>query len=182
MKCNDIVVFDTETTGLLEPRAIKLEKQPHMIEIYAARFSENGKFLDEIESLVSPPIPIPDFITKITNIDDSMVSGQPVFADLYKPLTELFIGARTMVAHNLPFDAGMLWVELSRMGMEFHFPWPPNWYCTIEHSMHIEGKMLKLSDLHQHAKGKPHKEGAHRAKQDVLALHRCYQWMIANEM
>lgn len=178
----DIIILDVESTGLLEPSAIKLNKQPFMTEIYAARFSSKGKFVGEVEHLINVPIEIPKHITKITGIDNSMLSGQPEFAEIYNDLVELFLGARIMVAHNLSFDAGMLWVELSRMGREFHFPWCPEWYCTIEHSMCLTGKMINLSTLHEHATGEPHKDGAHRAKQDVMALHRCYNWMIENEM
>ncbi len=173
----DKIIFDTETTGLLKPDATRVENQPYITEIYAARLDSKNNVIDEVETLISVPVEIPPLITKLTGIDDYMLMGQPEFIEVYKPLVNLFLGARTIIAHNLPFDNGMLWSELRRHDLEFKFPWPPEWYCTIEHSMHIENKRLKLSKLHEYSTGKEFKEGAHRAKQDVMALLRCYKWM-----
>ena len=182
MKFKDEIVFDTETTGLLNPTAIELEKQPHIIELFMLRIDKNKKVIDEYESFFSVPVDLPKQIQKITNITPSMLEGQPVFAKERKKITEFFMGTRTLVAHNAPFDAGMLWSELSRLGMEFHFPWPPNHYCTIEKSFHLENKRLKLTVLHEMATGSPHDNGAHRARADVMALLRCYEWMIEEGM
>jgi len=178
----DSIILDTETTGLLEPNAIQLIKQPYMIEIYAARLNNKNKIIDELETFFTVPIKIEHHIKKITGIDESMTLGSPEFIEIYDNLCDLFLGAKRMIGHNLPFDAGMLWVELSRIEKEFQFPWPPDWYCTIEKSMHLENKRLKLSALHKHATGKEHKEGAHRARKDVEATLRCYKWMIKNKM
>lgn len=179
---NDKIFLDVETTGLLEPKTSLLVQQPYMIELYAARTDSKNKVLDEIETFVHCPIPIPAHITKITGIEENMLLGAPGFMRIYPALVELFIGTREIIAHNLPFDAGILWVELARLGLEFNFPWPPIHYCTIEHSYHLENKRLKLSALHEYATGSEYKEGAHRAKQDVLALMRCYKWMKKNDM
>jgi len=177
MKNNDKVIFDTETTGLLEPSAALVSQQPHMIEIYAARLDKKNKIIGEVDALIYSPIEIPKYITKINNINDDMLLGAPEFIELYKPLVELFIGTRTAIGHNVVFDMGILWTALSRIDKEFKFPWCPEWYCTLEHSMHLENKRLKLGKLHEYATGTAFKEGAHRAKQDVLATLRCYDWM-----
>lgn len=177
----DKIIFDVETTGLLKPEASSVTEQPFITEFYAARLDKNNKVIGEVDSLISVPVEIEPFITRLTGIDNTMLIGQPEFIEIYKPLTELFIGTRTIVAHNLPFDSGMLWAELFRLGLEFKFPWPPEWYCTIEHSMYIEGKRLKLSKLHKYATGEEFKEGAHRAKQDTMALLRCYKWLVKEE-
>lgn len=177
MKHKDKIIFDTETTGLLEPTTILLSDQPHMIEIYAARLDHKNKIIDEIESFVSCPIEIPKHITKINNIDDDMLLGAPDFIEIYKPLCELFVGCVELIGHNVNFDAGMLWAQLSRIDKTFNFPWIKEWYCTMEHSMYIENKRLKLGKLHEYATGEFFKEGAHRAKQDVFATLRCYEWL-----
>ena len=177
MKHKDKIILDTETTGLLEPKTILLKDQPHMIEIYAARLDHKNKIIDEIETFISCPIEIPKFITKITNIDDDMLLGAPDFLDIYNPLCELFVGCTELIGHNINFDAGMLWVQLSRIDKTFNFPWIKEWYCTMEKSMYLENKRLKLSALHKYATGEEHKEGAHRAKQDVFATLRSYEWL-----
>jgi len=182
MKHKDKIVFDTETTGLPEPEATLVSQQPHMIEIYAARLYHKNKVIDEVDALIYSPIEIPKFITKITGIDGDMLLGAPEFIELYKPLVNLFIGTRTVIGHNISFDMGILWIELRRIGKEFKFPWQPEWYCTMERSMHLENKRLKLGKLHEYATGEEFKEGAHRARQDVLATLRCYKWMIKEGM
>jgi len=178
MKFRDTIILDTETTGLLVPEASLLEHQPYITELYAMRVDHKGNLIDEFETFFKVPVPLEKHIIKLTGITDNMLQGAPEFAEEYKNLVEFFMGTRRMVAHNLPFDAGMLWAELSRIGKEFMFPWPPEYYCTIEKSFHIENKRIKLSRLHEHATGKEFKEGAHRAKQDVFALKRCYDWLV----
>lgn len=177
MKYRDSIILDTETTGLLEADAIELSEQPHMIELFMLRVDKKFKVIDEYESFFSVPVDLPKHITKITNITPSMLEGAPTFAHERKDITEFCMGSRRLVAHNLPFDAGVIWAELSRLGMEFNFPWAPEHYCTIEKSFHIKNKRLKLTDLHEIATGEPHDKGAHRARNDVLALARCYEWL-----
>ena len=177
MKHKDKIITDTETTGLLEPNTVLLSQQPYITEIYAARLDHKNNIIDEIETFFHVPVEIPKHITKITGIDDSMLIGAPRFVEKYNELCKLFLGTTQLIGHNINFDAGMIWAELARIDKVFNFPWPKEWYCTMEHSMHLENKRLKLSKLHEYATGKEHKEGAHRAKQDVLATYRCYKWM-----
>jgi len=175
------IILDTETTGLLKPDAIQLDKQPYITELFMIKIKKN-KIVDEYESLFSVPVELEKHIQKITNITPDMLEGQPVFAQEYKRIAKFFLGCDTVIAHNLPFDLGVLWVELSRIGKEFNFPWPINHVCTIEKSMHLENKRIKLSRLHEYATGRPHSEGAHRARADVMALKECYDWMVKEKM
>lgn len=172
-----MIFLDTETTGLLRPTASSLSDQPRITEVYLLKLDESLQIVDEIETLVNPTIPIPETITKITGITDEMVAGCPTFPMLYPRLCEFFLGERTVVAHNCSFDMGVFWAELARMEAEFKFPWPQEWICTVERSFHLKNKRLKLSDLHEMATGKPHVDNAHRAKDDVHAMVRCYLWL-----
>lgn len=175
-----MIFLDTETTGLLVPDANDLNMQPYITELYCVKIEWDGdsfSFIDEFESLFSIPIPLDPIITKITGITDEMLLGQPSFAAKYKELCDFFLGEHTMVGHNLSFDTGMIYNELARIQCEIKFPWPMNHKCTVELSMAIENHRLKLSRLHELATGSPH-EGAHRAKSDVHAMIRCYEWLI----
>lgn len=178
MAKENIILFDTETTGLLKPEASDISQQPSITEIYCCKIDEDGNFLDDFESLINPGVPISEEITKITGIDDEMVKASPTFAGLYPALAEFFLGTKTMVAHNLRFDRDMLKYSLRRIGREHLFPWPIVHHCTIELSRPIARKMgkkrLRLTHLHEELMGKPHDDGAHRAKADVMALTRCY--------
>ena len=174
-----IVVFDTETTGLLKPESANLELQPYITEIYCVKIDESFQIIEEIDTFVKPPIPIPPEVVKINNINDEMVKDAPVFPLLYSRLAKFFTGVDVVVAHNLPFDIGILLNELRRIDKVTKFPWPRHQICTVEKTMHLKGHRLKLAQLHQIALGKGFKD-AHRAKQDVFALVRCFHWLTEN--
>lgn len=169
-------LIDTETTGLLEAEGTDLSLQPHLTEIYAMQVDDDGKVICELDTLIKPPIPLPEIITKITGLTDAALAGAPSFAEIFPKLVEVFFCSHTVVAHNLPFDEGMVINELKRLGKEHHFPYPPIKYCTVEQSMWIKGHRLKNSELYEHATGKEI-VGAHRAKVDVLAMYESYKWL-----
>lgn len=172
-----MLFLDNETTGLLKPELTDLQLQPYVTEICMIKTDKKFNLIDEVNTLINPGVPIPDFITKITGITDGMVADKPSFMDVFKDLAELTTGERGIVAHNAPFDLGVLKYEMRRIGMEYNYPWPMNHICTVEATRHLEHKMLKLGYLHELATGKPH-EGAHRAQADVYALIRCYKWLV----
>ncbi len=90
-----IVALDIETTGL-DP------KTDAIIEIGAVRFS--GRRIEgEFSTLVNPNRHIPEFITGLTGIDDSMVRQAPRIREVLEELTA-FIGDSPILGHNLKFD------------------------------------------------------------------------------
>jgi DNA polymerase III epsilon subunit-like protein len=140
------------------------------------KLDDDLNFIDDIETFVKPPVPIPDIVTKITGITDATVANAPTFVQLYNEWVDFFIGERIVVGHHVTFDLGVLYCELARHSYEFHFPWPATWLCTVEKSMSIEHRRLTLSKLHELATGQPH-EGAHRAKADVIATIKGFAWL-----
>ncbi len=92
---SDIVVLDTETTGL--------DDKAEIIEMGV--IDKNGDVL--IDCLVKPTRPVPGFITKINNIDNDMVkdagqSWRNVAMDLVN------YSDRTFVMYNAVFDVRMI--------------------------------------------------------------------------
>lgn len=173
------IFFDTETTGLLNPNANDVRKQPYIIEICVIKCDDEMNVVEKYTSLVKPPIPISEEITKITKIDERMVKDAPAFSGIYPDLCRIFLGCDTMVAHNLGFDRSMLANELLRLDKLLHFPWPHKHICTVERSMSYEGRRLNLTKLYEKATGKPQIDNAHRAESDVLALMECYKFLVA---
>lgn len=176
-----VTVIDTETTGLKKPDGTDLTLCPYIIEIYAAQFEiedggRNSFICREFETFIKPPVPIPGFITKITGINDEMVKSSPSFVEVYKDLIKIFLGSEELIAANLNFDQYMLITELRRIGKEYHFPYPPKKFCTIEQSMHKKGYRLKNSELYKIATGNEIIE-SHRAKNDALATFESYKWL-----
>lgn len=182
---SNIIVWDTETTGLLQPEIVDLNKQPYIIEICCIKLEmdeeKNLEVVDIFETFVKPPVPISEEITKITGIDESMVANSPEFIEIYKDLAEFHKGVDTTVAHNLMFDMGMLTNELARHDLEYKFPYPMNHVCTVEASMAIKNKRMKLGDLYKHVTGS-YIQGAHRARVDVEALVECYAYLVKENM
>lgn len=168
------ILMDAETTGLLRPSERPLSEQPFITEIYLLK--KQGKKSSRYHSMVKPPIPIPEECIEITGITDDMVKDAPSFAEIYYYISKFFLGTHRLVAHNVTFDSGVLEYELKRIDRVTKFPWPPEHYCTVEESFHIKGRRLKLSELHIIATDVDFK-GAHRAKEDVEALERCYNYL-----
>jgi len=177
-----MIIFDTETTGLLGPEALPLEKQPSIIEFGAVKLDPvKLKVIDRIEFLINPGRPIPASISKTTGITDDMVRGCPPFAGRLEEISRFFLGCERDIAHNNAFDNGMLKVELERMGKVTSFPWTPEHLCTVEITLPLRGYRLSLGKLYEELTGKVMKE-AHRVKADVTALNICVIELIKRKI
>ncbi|HOA85390.1 MAG TPA: exonuclease domain-containing protein, partial [Bacillota bacterium] len=106
----EFVVFDIETTGLSAQNC-------KIIEIGAVLVS-GGKIGDRFHTFVDPEEPISNEITRLTGIDDSMVTGAPSQTEAVAAFLE-FAGDRTLVAHNADFDVGFVRIACERAGMPF---------------------------------------------------------------
>jgi DNA polymerase III epsilon subunit-like protein len=162
------IIFDTETTGLLLPNRAPLEKQPRIIELGALKIDHTGE-IGSISQLINPDVEISPTITKITGITQEQLTGMPSFVDFLPQLKEFFTGVDTLIAHNCPFDAGMLTNELLRAGCE-DFPWPPEKICTVQEYLPLFGHRPKLTKLYEKIMGEPLMQ-THRALDDVMAVH-----------
>ena len=93
------IVIDVETTGLDAQRDA-------IIEIAAVTFRGN-EVVDEFSSLVYPQQKIPDYITDLTGIDDTMVADAPILSNLRVQLRRI-LADNILVGHNVGFDLGFL--------------------------------------------------------------------------
>lgn len=169
-----ILLFDTETTGLLAAKMAPIEKQPYLTEICCIMVDENFKIIEELETFIKPEIPIPDFISRITGITEDTVKDARSFAEVRSAILYLFNEATEIVAHNLPFDKSVLHYNFKRIGEKI--PFKQIQTCTIQKSMSLTGRRLSLQNLHKHLFGEGF-DGAHRARVDVEAMIRCYTEM-----
>ena len=191
-----LIVFDTETTGLLEARPTPLSRQPHIIEFAGIRLEmdvpadgQPAKFIESsrLEFLCKPGKTlatgdfINDKITEFTGIRNEDLKDKEPFAAHYTDLVRFFFGTEYLFAHYLAFDRDMLAIELQRMEKHFQFPWPPHHRCTVEASIGVRGYRLNLQALHEEATGMKF-EGAHRAMADVEALVKTLPYLAANEL
>ena len=171
-----MIFLDAETTGLMKPDAAELNLQPFLTELYVAKFTDDLEFISEFDSMFKPMVPISEEIERITGITNEMVANAPKFIEQYDQLCDFFLGETVAVGHNVSFDLGVIWAELARHRLEYKFPWPKTWICTVEKSMSIEHRRMKLSSLYELATGHPH-VNAHRARGDVEATFVCYKYL-----
>jgi DNA polymerase III epsilon subunit-like protein len=165
-----MIILDTETTGLLKLAALGAEQQPQIIDFAAVKIDDaSGDEIDRIEFLVNPGKPLEAVITKITGLTDADLASLPPFTHHVATLAEFFRGERAMIAHNMPFDKGLLYWELVRLDLVTSFPWPAQQLCTVQ--LHIEefGHRPKLTELYEARMGKKLAQ-KHRAMADVEAL------------
>lgn len=102
------LVFDTETTGLAPPS--------YLVELGAVLLSPEFHVEQTFESLVRPPVPIPRGATRVHGISDQDVLSAPKARDVVASFLWLAADVR-LVAHNAPFDAGVLSAEIMRAGL-----------------------------------------------------------------
>lgn len=169
-----MIIMDTETTGLLKPSCAALEEQPRIIDFAAVKLDRCGAEIGRIEFLLYPSMSLPSEITKITGYTDADLKEAPLFVEMYSKLCSFFLGETSMLAHNMPFDKGMLLYELMRIGKETAFPWPMHQHCTVsmyadEFSGHAGGRGPKLVTLYEAKLGRK-LEQKHHAMSDVEAL------------
>lgn len=162
------IILDTETTGLLVPGA-PLEQQPKIIEL-AMLVVHEGEIVDRFEWLFNPGHPLDPQITKITGLTDADLAGKPDFATLHKAVAFVLMGADLIVAHNAPFDMGMLENEFKRVGIPTTAAWRGTVECTVQNYFHIFGRRPRLTELYEKILGKPLAQ-THRAMDDCRALY-----------
>lgn len=103
-------IIDVETTGG-DPRRDRLTE----IALYR---HDGQRVIDSFTSLINPGQPIPDFITRITGIDNDMVRDAPPFYEVARRIVELTEGA-VFVAHNVRFDYSFIQKEYRQLGYTF---------------------------------------------------------------
>jgi DNA polymerase III alpha subunit (gram-positive type) len=171
------VIFDTETTGLMNPSSSELSAQAYIVDFFALKLEREGtdvRIVDSFGTFIKPPTPISEETTRITKIKQIDVENAPSFVSVWKKIAEFFQGTDRLVAHNAGFDVSMLANELLRIDKVLHFPWPIDHYCTVQNSMKIEQRRMSLTNLHIELLGEGFPD-AHRAETDVRALFRVYK-------
>lgn len=165
-----MIILDTETTGLLLPGAADPATQPRIIDLALVKIDDaTGAELERFETLLNPGAPLTDEITRITGLRDADLATAPPFTEVLQRLRLFVLGEWSALAHNWPFDQGMLWWELVRCGAERAFPWPPMQLCTVQLYEPEFGHRPKLTQLYERKLGRK-LEQKHRAMADVEAL------------
>jgi len=164
------LVFDTETTGLVNNRTLRLDRQPEIIEFTGFLADlKTDRVKKKLDQLIRPKNPVPAEITKITGLTDEKLKDAPTFVDVAQKISSFIESAPAIIAHNATYDRDMVDIEFDRLGQKLSWP---RTLCTVEQTIHFKGHRLSLTDLHLHLFDEPF-EDAHRGAPDVKALLRC---------
>lgn len=109
------VVLDLETSGAAPSKGARIT------EIGAIKVCR-GQIIGEFQTLVNPEHGLPEFITSLTGITDSMLASAPTINSVLPAFME-FLGSHeetVLVAHNAPFDLGFLMAAATTH--DFHWP------------------------------------------------------------
>lgn len=176
----NIVIFDTETTGLPKPMKAPMAQQPRIIEIGLLYIDHRGNITRTMDQLIDPGADIYNpkdetngrvldpFITQATGIKIEDLDGQPAFSDILPVFTEFMRGADALIAHNAAFDKKMVDLEMMRLEMG-PFPYPSKIICTVQEYTAMMGKWPKLTELYAKIMGKSLQQD-HRGLSDCYAL------------
>ena len=156
----DVVVLDTETTGLSF-------RDCELIEIAAARIS-GREVTERFQTFVRPSRPIPKEIQELTNISELDVADAPDATEAVALLAD-FVGGMPILAHNATFDR--TFVEKVPGGRDVS----DTWIDTLSLSR-IALPRLSTHRLGDMARAFGCDSVTHRAMDDVDAL--CGMWRI----
>lgn len=116
---NRFIVFDVETPNRFNNRMSAI----------GISVVENGAIVKDFFSYVNPETRFDAFNTELTGIDEETVREAPTFPELWRQI-EPIMSAGVLVAHNAPFDMGVLKKCLS----DYHISWKPvaAYCCTVQ--------------------------------------------------
>lgn len=172
-----ILVFDTETTGLIKAESTPLEKQPKIIEYAGIKLDNDLNEVERFQCLINPQQKLESIITDITGLTDNQLKDEKTFGGVYNDLYDFHQGVTTWVAHNVQFDFQMMFNDLRRIEKQWNFPYPKKYICTSDGTTFLnKGKRFKLGQLYEVATGKKI-INAHRAMNDVEALVEVLRWL-----
>lgn len=183
---NDIVlVFDTETTGMVDFKADETSpKQPYLVQFAGIIFFKQRP-LKVISIILNQDVEIEPGALKAHGITPAL--RQEFGTENIKAVLKWFElaveMAEVVVAHNAKFDKMVMLSEMYRAGMSFPKTLEKKTYdtmlkgtnlCKIKKGGFKRGfKWPSLQELHKHLLGEGF-EDAHDALIDVQATARCY--------
>ena len=161
-------VIDIEATGGNHSRTRMME-----IAVFTV---ENGEIVDEFSTLVNPGKNPDAYVQKMTGITPKMLRKAPKFEQVAARLLRMFQGG-VIVAHNAPFDYGLLRKEFGRLGYDLQLPY----LCTLDVSRELfpEIENHGLESLTQHLRI-PVKH-RHRAFGDAYATAQIFKILLQKD-
>ena len=196
-----ILIFDTETTGLLPKYFSNNDKNilsnlsilPYIVQFSCILFdSKTMKILDKIDSIIKIPdnAVVSEDSTKVHGITkEDTRKGVDIITVLDK-FNQLFKSCDLLVAHNLQFDSNILKIEYLRNNRDFIDLRNKEYYCTMQNSKdlcNLEAtnslgtyiKFPKLDELHNKLFNVI-PQNLHNSYYDIIISLRCFLMLTNN--
>lgn len=182
----NVLVFDTETTGLPNWNEPSDDPgQPYIVDIAASLFDGTGLETHRFDAIVTPGVPIPDELAALHGITTRMAIEQGIgLAEAHDALMSLVSKADLIVGHNVSFDIRLARIQAARAtGEKWDNPLPT--FCTMRRTTNIckilkanprchnDWKWPNLSEAVRFFFNEEH-SNAHRARPDCDAAARIY--------
>lgn len=182
-----VLVFDTETSGLIPKKYESLKECPYILQLACILVDTDGSKVNKIDSIneiINAPInKLDDKVMEITGLTIEKVKSGVDIVPLLNKFKNMLENSDVMVAHNLEFDSNMMWIECKRNNIELKAK--KSAYCTMMNSTQIckierensFGKYLKwptLEELHKHLFPGLDVKNLHDAYVDSILCLRCY--------
>jgi DNA polymerase III epsilon subunit-like protein len=179
-----LVFFDTETTGI--PRrwdapVTDLANWPRVVQVAWMSCTATGEELACCETIIQPDgFQIPLETSRIHGITTERARNEGrLLALVLEEFAQVVRGCKSLVAHNISFDAAVLGAEFLRAGLpnplatrkQICTMLSATNYCRLPGSRGF--KWPKLKELHEKLFGSTQDE-THRALADVRACAKCF--------
>ena len=184
----DILVFDTETTGIpIWKIPSESEEQPHIVELAAALVNTKTREITQSMNVLVKPEgwEIPEETIKIHGIANEKAAEEGVSEKIaLAQFLSLYSECDVRVAHNTTFDNRIIRIALKRYKPDF-IPdeiWKDrdSYYCTLLNFKKLVGGKdgHTLADAYKYFTHEEF-EGGHRAMNDVLGCLEVF-WGLQN--
>ena len=139
-----LIILDTETTGLSPAEG-------RIVEIAAVEMLDGKLTGREFHQLLNPEHPISEEITEIIGINNAMVAGKPIFADIAQAFID-FVGNDKLVVHHAEFDREFLDFEFFNIALDWpHLSKSELWIDTLAYFKEKHpGERCSLNALREH--------------------------------
>ncbi|BCN29143.1 3'-5' exonuclease [Anaeromicropila herbilytica] len=158
---DSFVCFDIETTGLVPTK-------DKIIEIGALKIKD-GKIVDRFQEFINPDMKIPNHITKLTGINDSMLEGTRNVSDVIKDFVN-FCEDDVIIGHNIKFDYSFVKVNAKKENLNYNNKAIDTLKLAREFHSDLESKSLENMCKYY----KIENQNAHRAYDDAVATTKLY--------
>lgn len=161
----NIVFFDLETTGI----DVTVDR---IVEIYMAKYTEDGQFIDELYSKINPyPVKVSKEAHEVHGLSNESLMNEPKFSDVAYDILN-FIEDCSLAGFNLVhFDIPLLFEEFYRNGILHNFKKYDIFDC---YRIWLKYEKRTLSAAVKRFLGKDHMN-AHQAKADVKMTAEVFQ-------